>query len=164
MPRFTMTTPLVAIFACSCLSATPALSEMYKWTDAEGKVHYSDQPPPPNVKQTDTIKPRSPVAPAAAPEAGGAPAAAPKSYVEQDAEFNRRRVEAAEREAAEKKAADAAAERKRNCALAKAELARVQSGGRIARVNEQGEPVYLSDAEIVREAARAKQAADSICK
>jgi len=164
MPRFPIITGLLTALACGCLLATPALGELYKWTDAEGKVHYSDQPPPPNVKQPLTIKPRIPAAPTAAPEAAGAPAAAPKSYVEQDAEFNRRRVEAAEREAAAKKAADAAAEKKKNCAQAKAELARVQSGGRIARYNERGEPVYLSDAEIAQEIAHAKQVTASWCK
>jgi type IV secretory pathway VirB10-like protein len=159
-----MITALPTMLACGCLLAIPALGETYKWTDAEGKVHYSDQPPPANVKQSGTVKSRSPAAPTAAPEAGGAPAATPKTYPEQEAEFNRRRVEAAEKEAAEKKAAETAAEKKRNCALAKAELARVQSGGRIARVNEKGEPVYLKDSEIGEETVRAKRTADAWCK
>jgi hypothetical protein len=40
-----------------CLSATTAFaaqSQVYKWTDAQGVVHYSDAPPPtsqPNVQQ-----------------------------------------------------------------------------------------------------------------
>jgi len=166
MPRFPMIAGLLTALACGCLLAMPALGELYKWTDAEGKVHYSDQPPPPNVKQPVTVKPRSPgpATPTAAPEAEGTPAAGPKTYVEQDAEFNRRRVEAAEREAAEKKAAKEAAEKKINCEQANAQLARVQSGARITRYNENGETVYLSDAEIAQETARAKQAADSWCK
>lgn len=164
MPKFPMITGLLTALACGCLLAMPALGDVYKWTDAEGKVHYSDQPPPPNVKQPVTVKPRSPAAPTAAPEAAGTPAAAPKSFEEQDAEFNRRRVEAAEREAAEKKAAKEAAEKKKNCEQAKAQLARMQSGARITRYNEKGETVYLGDAEIAQETARAKQAADSWCK
>jgi len=164
MPRFHMITGLLTTLACGCLLAMPALGDLYKWTDAEGKVHYSDQPPPPNVKQPITVKPRSPATPTAAPEAEGTPAAGPKTLVEQDAEFNRRRVEAAEREAAEKKAAKEAAEKKKNCEAAKAQLARVQSGTRITRYNEKGETVYLSDAEIAQETARAKQVVDSWCK
>ncbi|MGH8758819.1 MAG: DUF4124 domain-containing protein, partial [Burkholderiales bacterium] len=81
-----------------------------------------------------------------------------------DAEFNRRRVEAAEREAAEKKAAMEAAEKKKNCELAKAQLTRTQSGTRITRYDEKGEIVFLSDAEIAQETARVKQVADSWCK
>ena len=166
MTRFHLIAGLLTTLACGCLLAMPALGELYKWTDAEGKVHYSDRPPPPNVKQSITVKPGSPgpAAPTAAPEAEGTPAAGPKTYVEQDAEFNRRRVEAAEREAAEKKAAMEAAEKKKNCEAAKARLAGLQSGARVSRYNEKGEIVYVSDAEIAQEIARAKQAADSWCK
>ncbi len=165
MPKFPMIAGLLAALACGCLPAIPALGELYKWTDAEGKVHYSDQPPPPNVKQPVTVKPRRPAA-ATAPDAAGTgtPEAAQKSYVEQDAEFNRRRVEAAEREAAAKKAADEAAEKKKNCEQAKAQLAGMQSGRRITRYNEKGEVVYLGDAEIAQETARAKQVVESWCK
>ncbi len=163
MPRFHMTAGLLTTLVCGCLLAMPALGELYKWTDAEGKVHYSDQPPPPNIKQPVVVKPRSP-GPTAAPEAEGTPAAGPKTLVEQDAEFNRRRVEAAEREAAEKKAAKEASEKQKNCERAKIQLAGIQSGGRITRYNDKGELVYLGDAEIAQETARAKQAADSWCK
>ena len=164
MQRFPIVAGLLTALACGCLLAMPALSETYKWTDAEGKVHYSDQPPPPNVKQSGTLKPRSPGAPAAAPEAEGTPATGPKNYVEQDAEFNRRRVEAAEREAAEKKAAKEAAEKKKNCDESMAQLARAQSGIRLSRYNEAGEIGYLNEAEIAQEIARAQQLADSWCK
>jgi uncharacterized protein DUF4124 len=163
MPGFRMITGLLTTLVCGCLTALPALGELYKWTDAQGIVHYSDQPPPPNVKQTVTVKPRTPAAPTAAPEAEGAPAAVPKTHVEQDAEFNRRRVEAAEKQAAEKKVAKEAEEKRKNCELAKAQLARVQSGTRITRYNENGETEYLNDAEIAQEAVRAKQVADSWC-
>lgn len=164
MPRFPMTAGLLTTLACACLLAIPALGELYKWTDAQGKVHYSDQPPPPEVKQPVTVKPRSPAPRTAAPEAAGTPTAAPKSVAEQNAEFNRRRVEAAEREAAEKKAAKEAEERKKNCEQAKARLARAQSGARMTRYGENGETVYLNDAEIEQETARAKQVVDSWCK
>ena len=157
---------MLTALACGCLLAMPVSGETYKWTDAEGKVHYSDQPPPPNVKKSATVKPRSPAEPAATavPEATETPAAAPKSHAEQDAEFNRRRVETAEREAAEKKTAQEAAEKKKNCEQAKAQLAGMQNGRRITRHNEKGEIVYLSDAEIKQESARAKQVAESWCK
>jgi hypothetical protein len=29
------------------LVCLPAFSQMYKWTDAHGTVHYTDSPPPP---------------------------------------------------------------------------------------------------------------------
>ena len=163
MPRFPMIPGLLMALACGGLPVMPALGELYKWTDPGGRVHYSDQPPPPNIKEPVTAKPRRQTSPTAAPEAAGAAAAAPKSYVEQNAEFNRRRVEAAEREAAEKKAVQEAAEKKKNCELSKVQLARAQSGARITRYNDKGETVYLNDAEIAQEIARTKQVADSWC-
>ena len=168
MSGFSINTALLA-FVCACVLALPALGELYKWTDAEGKVHYSDQPPPPNVKLPAAAKPRRQAAPTRAPDAAGTPdsagtpAAAPKSVAEQDAEFNRRRVEAAEKEAAEKKVAAEAAEKKKNCEQAKNRLAGLQSGARVSRYNEKGEIVYVDEAEIAQETARAKQVADSWC-
>ncbi|MGQ0577562.1 MAG: DUF4124 domain-containing protein [Betaproteobacteria bacterium] len=166
MTRFHMIPGLLITLACGGLLAMPAFGELYKWTDAEGKVHYSDRPPPPNVKQSVTVKPASPgpAAPTAAPESEATPAAGPKTPAEQAAEFNRRRVEAAEREAADKKAAQEAAEKKKNCEAAKNQLAGIRSGGRISRYNEKGELVYLGDAEIAQQEARLKQVADSWCK
>ena len=37
------------------LTSTHALAEISKWVDADGKVHYSDQPPPPEAK-SKTLK------------------------------------------------------------------------------------------------------------
>ena len=33
--------------------ATLAQAETYKWVDADGKVHYSDQPPPPDARKSE---------------------------------------------------------------------------------------------------------------
>lgn len=138
-------------------------AELYKWTDAEGKVHYSDQPPPPEVKTPVTVKPRRPAAETTAPGQEAAPAAgAAKTYVEQEAEFRKRQVEAAEKAEAEKKAADAKAEKQRTCSRAKAQLASLQAG-RIARPNASGEREYLTDAEIAQEIERTRQAMDANC-
>jgi len=40
---------------CGAL-CVPAHAELYKWTDAEGKVHYSDTPPPGGVKKSEKKK------------------------------------------------------------------------------------------------------------
>ena len=42
--------PFAAICAGLALGATPAGAVLYKWIDANGRVIYSDQPPPGNVK------------------------------------------------------------------------------------------------------------------
>jgi hypothetical protein len=159
---------LLALMSSTWLIATPAAAQTYKWTDAEGKVHYSDQPPPANAKEQVTVKPRkqSAAAPttAPAPTEKGAPAAKAKTYVEQEADFKKRQVEAAEREAAEKKKVAEAAEKKQNCEQARAQLRSLQAGGRVTRTNAQGEREYMSDAQIGQEIERSKKAVDSWCK
>jgi hypothetical protein len=142
-------------------------AETYKWTDADGKVHYSDQPPPANAKEQGTVKQLKPSAPppaaASAPTEKGAPAAKTPTYAEQEADFKKRQVEAAEREAAEKKKTAEAAEKKKNCEQARSALKNMQLGGRISTTNAQGERDYLNDAQMAQEIARGKQAVDSWC-
>jgi hypothetical protein len=157
---------LAAVLAAAPLTV-PA--QMYKWVDAEGTVHYSDQPPPAQgAKQQRTLpKPRA-AAPATAPAGDGTQAAAapnrPKTPAEQEMEFRKRRLEAAEAEAKRQQEAEAAKEKQRNCDQAKARVATLQQGGRITRSTPSGEQIYLEDAEIARELVDARKVADSWCK
>ena len=145
------------------LFVLPAWAGLYKWTDENGKVHYSDQPPPGDVKQTQTLKESKSAA--AAPSAAGAkPGAAAKTPAEQEMEFRKRRLEAAEGEAKAKKDAEAAEEKKRNCERANAQVASLQRGGRITHPGPNGEQIYMSDAEIANELSNARKVADSWCK
>lgn len=41
---------LLALFL---LMAAPVQADVYKWEDPEGKVHYTDQPPPPNARKIE---------------------------------------------------------------------------------------------------------------
>lgn len=49
------------VLMLALLVAMPAAAEVYRWTDAKGGVHYSDQPPPPSIRDMKRI---------AAPESG----------------------------------------------------------------------------------------------
>lgn len=162
-------------FAAQCifglatlLAALPAAADLYKWVDADGKVHYSDQQPPATVKKHETVKAIRPVAatPSVAPGSTDAVPGAnngPKSYVEQDMEFRKRRLEAAEAEAKNQKDAQAAAEKQRNCAQSKGRVASLEKGGRITRTDASGEQVYLDDAQIGQALAEARKIAASWC-
>jgi hypothetical protein len=143
------------------LAAAPVRAETYRWKDADGKVHYSDAPPPANAKEETTVKTRKQAAPASTEKSE---TAKPKTYVEEEAAFRKRQVEKAEREADEKKKAAEAAEKKQNCELARAQLRALQAGDRATRTNAQGEREYLNDAQISQEIERAKKSADSWCK
>ena len=43
-----MKTLIVSLLGFTCLLSATAQAEMYRWVDKAGKVHYSDQRPPPN--------------------------------------------------------------------------------------------------------------------
>jgi Domain of unknown function (DUF4124) len=150
-----------------CLLVLPAWADMFKWTDENGKVHYSDQPPPANAKKSESIKqPKPAAAPpaaAAAPDAAK-PAAGPKTPAEQEMEFRKRRLEAAEAEAKAQKEAQATEDKKRNCEKAKAQVASLERGGRITRPGANGEPTYMSDQEIAKELIEARKVTDTWCK
>jgi len=158
-------TALLLAIVVAATSGAAIGAQTYKWTDAEGKVHYSDQPPPANIKEPTTVKTPRQSAPAApsAPNAKGAPPPKAKTYTEQEADFKKRQVETAEREAAEKKKADEAAERKQTCTQVRAQLKGLQAGGRLTQTNAQGEREYMSDAQIGQEIDRLKKAEAGVC-
>lgn len=49
MIRPALLVPLLALG----LSASVAAQTTYRWVDAQGQVHYSDQPPPPEIQQLE---------------------------------------------------------------------------------------------------------------
>jgi len=50
------------------IAALPAAAQLYRWTDAQGKVHFSDSPPPPGARDV-----RKKGVPAQGPAAAAAP-------------------------------------------------------------------------------------------
>lgn len=155
--RFTLFSLAVALTAF----ALPSLAELYRWVDENGRVHYSDTPPPANAKTEKEVKgtARPPTASEPAAPAGQAP----KSYVEKEAEFRKRQVEQAERDAAAKKAQQESAEKKRNCEQSRNQLAALKAGGRFVRYNADGEREYMDEQQIAQEISRAEKAVAGWC-
>jgi len=176
----------IAAAACALAIAAPALAQ-WAWKDDNGRMVYSDRPPPAGIKQGNII--RSPTVvtapPAAAPTgtapgAAGAPAEAgtaaapnagqepgakpgPKSLADQEADF-RKRLQA--RAAAEKKAADDEAKASKDaqdCERAKGYVHSLESGMRINRVDADGNPHFLDDSERAAELDRARASAATVC-
>jgi hypothetical protein len=159
-------TGLIAAITGGLFLTLPAEAQTYKWTDPDGKIHYSDQPPPSTVKDESVIqRGKNAPPPAAAATGEKGKTAAPKAATpqEQEAEFRKRQVANAEKEAAEKKKADEAAEKKTNCEAAKGQLANLQAGGRITRNNAKGEREFMSDQEVAQEIERGKKTVASWC-
>lgn len=143
------------------LSSTTAFAALNKWVDAEGKVHYSDEPPPANVKAT-TLRPSAP-APAIDTAAASAPEA-PKTIAEREAEL--RKAQQAKKEAEERAAQEQANREteKANCARAQQSLRTLQEGGRMVEIDAQGEYSYMEDEQRQQRIARAQQEIANWCK
>ncbi len=145
--------------------AGTASAQLYRWVDENGRVRYTDRPPPAGVKSRTIATPAAPSAPAAtgAPDAGQAERKGPQTPAEQEQAFRKRRLEA--QKAAEKAAAaekDAAVKRE-NCARARETLATLRSGQRIRRTNTQGEQYYLDDSTRATETQAAQRAVQEWC-
>ena len=160
--------------------AAPALvqAEVYKWKDKNGVTRYSDVPPSDmphqplkpkkakaaNVKtvQSSQDGAESAAAPSAQPAKNDAIAKGKPASQEEAA--NKRQLEA---ERAKKEAEVKAAEQKQNddnCATAKSNLSTFSTGGRIVRMNENGEREFVDDAGIAKGLADAKADVDKYCK
>lgn len=140
--------------------AVGASAQQFRWVDKDGRVQYGDTPPP-GVKATRLKPPPAGTAPA--PAAGAAKKDAEKA-LSPEAAYRKRQKE---REEADKKSAQASSEsatRRENCESAQAQVRQIQSGQRISTVNAQGERVFLEDAQVARELARAQQAVASNCQ
>lgn len=135
---------LAALAAGIMLASGPATAVLYKWVDANGRVSYSDQPPPGNVK---------------AEVVGGAPPpSAPdaiRTMANQEMDQKKRQAQRADdQKKAEKMRADAALQ-KQACTEAQARIKIYEADQLLLmRVNEKGEPVYMDDATRVKERER----------
>ena len=128
------------------LIALPAGAVLYKWVDANGRVSYSDQPPPGNVKAE--IVSGAAVLSASAirrrPRHGE-----PGARAEEAPGAARRRAEEGRRRCAQTGAAAAGVRRARASALKIYE-----SDQPIVRINEKGEQVFMDDTMRTRERER----------
>ena len=127
---------LAALAAGTLALAGPAGAVLYKWVDANGRVSYSDQPPPANVKAE--IVSGAPVASASAPDAV-------RDMASQEMDLKKREKQrAGDQKKAEKARADAVAQ-EQACSEMRGRIRLYESDQNIARLNEKGETVYLDE-------------------
>lgn len=135
---------------CAVLAMTFAggamANEIYKWTDEDGNVHYGDRPTGAATEERLAMTYRR------------TDNAAVQQRVQARVEATVARREARSAAAAEEQAAAdeaaAAAERAQQCERARARLETYLQSQRLYRTDENGERVYLDDAQ--RETARQK--------
>jgi hypothetical protein len=135
--------PCAAALALLLATAVPA-AEVYRWTDADGKVHFGDKPPAGGADQINVRAGRSPV----------------DSSRQQRTQRLLQEFEAerAERAASAAEQARADAERATACDEARNRHFEYQNSGYLYTWDENGEKHVLSDAQ--RRNARAEARAD----
>ncbi|MCA0240952.1 MAG: DUF4124 domain-containing protein [Proteobacteria bacterium] len=154
------------------LLALPAAAQ-WRWRDANGRVTASDRPPPREIPDKDILqrpaaaaRPTANAAPAntaasAAVVAASGPASAP---VDKDLQARKKAAEAEQQAKAKAEEQRNAAIRADNCARARSHLATLDSGQRLARINDKGEREVLDDAARAAEVRRARDVIASDCR
>ena len=141
------------------LSSANTLAAVSKWVDAQGQVHYSDRPPPPEVKAEKLHS-----APDADSAAGATAPATPKTFAEREVEL--KKAQKAKQEAADKtvlKQTDAEA-KKASCTTAQQNLKALQDGVRIIELDAHGERSYIDDQQRQQRIAKTQQDVSTYCK
>src|SRR6476661_2816993 len=135
---------LVVACLVAALGAMPALAATYKWTDAQGRTVYSDQPPPTSVKSEQVRPPPPPANPNAA-----------KELAQREADYRKRQADAADAAAKSGKQRAGSEQQAESCAQAKGELKQLaESQLAIYRYNEKGEREVMNDDARGRERAK----------
>ena len=137
------------------MASAVSAGDIYKWTDAEGNVHFGDRPSGASTEERLTIS-SSPTDPERVQNIVQA---------RKDATAERRATEtaakAAEPTAAEIRAAEA--ERKEKCNTYKERLQKFVTSRRLYRQDENGERVYLDEEETLAARARVQEQVLEYC-
>ncbi|MBK9704341.1 MAG: DUF4124 domain-containing protein [Betaproteobacteria bacterium] len=119
----------------------PAAAALYKWTDANGRVVYSDQPPPGDVKSERLQAAPPPANPHAVRE-----------MANQEAELKKRQQERTKQAEDQAKLRADASKRAADCTRAETQARALGASQQVIyRFNEKGERVALDDAARIRE-------------
>jgi hypothetical protein len=122
---------------------------VYKWVDADGKIHYGDRPPDgvhaivvEMVGTRDTrTEPTPPAATQDSKPAAPGPANAPKKISEEEAAANQQKL----------------------CADAQDRYKKLLDGRHLYKVGDDGQRQYMTSDQIDSERASAKQEVDTVC-
>jgi hypothetical protein len=166
---------LAGVLAASLalLLALPAAAQ-WRWRDANGRVTASDRPPPREIPDKDILQRPAAAARAvnaAPPPASGAASGvvatasgAASAPVDKDLQARKKAAEADQQAKSKAEEQRNAAIRADNCARARSHLATLDSGQRLARINDKGEREVLDDEARAAEVRRAREVIASDCR
>lgn len=142
----------ILLLALALATAAHAQDRIYKWVDENGKVRYTDHPPPGANQSARQIK-----VPDAPPPSG------PNPYLSSPAEQSLRQqneLMKAQREAQER---EHRAQLQMRCAQARQRLAALDSGRRLYRTEADGARNFMDDADIANQREVQSQAIAAYC-
>jgi len=144
------------LLVLTIFSSLPLVSqaEIYKWKDKDGTIRYTDTPPPSNIKletigSKKVVQPtgKEPLAPVASGQAEPSKVTAdPQNKEDAAAKLRQRNAEVEKKNKQEKEAQ--AKLKAENCKAAKANYETYSQGGRVYKMNENGEREYMDDKDL----------------
>jgi hypothetical protein len=179
IPRVIRVTLTVAVVLAG-FTSTPSEAQ-WAWKDGNGRLVYSDRPPPSDIKAANIVRQPSTQAlanpaPASGPlDDAGKPSDAknsdaktpapnaPKTIAERDMEFRKRQQERAD---SDKKAADEqtkSAAKTAECERARGYMRSLEDGVRITRTDATGNREFLDDAQRAAEVERTRKIIQGTC-
>jgi hypothetical protein len=147
------------------LGSANTFAAVSKWVDAQGQVHYSDQPPPPEAK-AETLRSTSDIEGTAGINdvTGTSQPAAQKTIAEREAELKKaQQAKQAEADKAAQKQAAADA-LKASCVNAQQNLRNLQEGVRMVEIGANGERSYMDDTQRQQRIEKTQQEISNLCK
>jgi hypothetical protein len=172
----TRRSPILAALAVALVAGTFAAgaSAQWAWKDDNGRLVYSNIPPPPSVKPAQIVRqpgatPQSDRASAPAygeaekPATAPATASGPKTYAERDAEFRKRQQERADSERKAQDEQQKSAQKAVECERSRGYLRALEDGVRITRTDAAGNREYIDDAQRAAEMDRMRKAIRELC-
>ena len=154
-----MKSPVQLFIALAILLATATdAAQVYKWVDKDGKVQYTDTPPPASATKSEAKK--IDTAPAVAAKAN-APA---KSLPDRAKDFDKRKADDAEKAKKSEAEQQTAAANAANCRDATAAVKDLETGRPISRRTDAGGREILDDEGRQAEMAKARKAVADFCK
>lgn len=173
-PRSRLLAALALAFVAAAYVSGAAAQ--WAWKEDNGRVVYSDRPPPANIKSTQILRQPSAAAPASAPPASTpgaadaekpaaapAPASAPKSIAEREMEFRKRQQERADGERKAQEEQQKAAAKAADCERSRGYLRSLEDGVRISRTDASGNREILDDAQRAAEIDRMRKMVQQLC-
>ena len=149
----------VSILALALSAATTVVAGVYKWTDAEGNVHYGEHPPPGSEARA-----MKRAAPPGEEEAERYRERWDRIIERQERSEELRREDRERREQERAEREQRALERKRSCATARSNLHVLEQQRPVFTIDDTGERVFLGAEQRASEMARLRSFIEETCQ